>query len=250
LRAVITGTIIIGGDDVSNSKIVGWLEPQSEAEIRTLLQRAHSGDATDLAALREALDRYPEIWQAYGNLAKHARDALIEQIAGVDQVLKESLGRQVEAMKAELAGPAPSPLETLLIERIVACWIQIGHADLAAAQARDVSIQQANYASKRQDSCHRRFLTAVGALAMTRRLLGSAGSSARPGSKVGLPSTGPADDVGTDSASDGLEKQGNLREEGDQTEDGLVLEFGSATDGPSIVKEPGRRRGSKKSSKP
>ena len=108
------------------SKIVGWLPPQSEDMIRAQLERARGGDATDLAALQETLDRYPEIWRSYGDLAKHARDVWIGLIGGEDLALKESLGRQAEAMKADLAGPAPSPLETLLIERIVTCWVQLG----------------------------------------------------------------------------------------------------------------------------
>jgi hypothetical protein len=251
LRAGITGTITTGENDVSHqSKILGWLEPQSEAEIRTLLERARSGDATDLEALREALDRYPEIWQAYGNLAKHARDALIEQIAGVDLALVESLSRQVEAMKAELAGPAPSPLETLLIDRIVACWIQIGHADLAAAQAKDVSIQQANYNRKRQDSAHRRYLTAAGALAMTRRLLGPAGGSSGLASKARSPSTGPGKIDGDNCSIHRDGEQGAVRAADDPSEDDNLLEIGPTSEGASGKNSPRRRRGSKKSSKP
>jgi hypothetical protein len=242
--------MVIGGDGVSHqSKIVGWLEPQSEAQVRTLLQRARGGDPTSLAELRQALDRHPEIWQSYGNLAKHARDALIDLVAGPDLVLKESLERQVEAMRLDLAGANRTPLQDLLISRIVTCWIQLGHADAAMAQAGDISIQQGNYFRKNQDSAHRRYLTAVGALAMSRRLLGSAGVQSGKAMKAELPSTGPADDVGADPASDGLEEQGDFREEGDQTEDGLALEFGPAIDRSSIVKVPGRRRHSKDSSK-
>ena len=118
------------------------------------------------------MNQYPAIWHAYGDLAGHAQDAWLDLIAGVDLALKESLGRQVEAMRAELAGPHPSPLETLLVERIAVCWLQASYSDAAAAQTGEISIQQGNYIRKRQDSAHRRYLTAVGALAMVRRLLG------------------------------------------------------------------------------
>ena len=40
-----------------DSKIMEWLKPQSEDEIRSLLERARRGDSTDLAALRQALYR-------------------------------------------------------------------------------------------------------------------------------------------------------------------------------------------------
>ena len=92
-------------------------------------------------------------------------------------------GRRVGAMMADLAGSSPSPLESLLVDRIGACWLQLSYADATAAQAGEMSIQQGNYLRKRQDSAHRRYLTAVGALAMTRRLLGSAVDSAGSESK-------------------------------------------------------------------
>jgi hypothetical protein len=69
-------------------------------------------------------------------------------------------------MRCELAGPDPSPLEALLVGRIVASWLMVSYADAAVAQAREVSLRQADFARKRQDSAHRRYLTAIGALAM------------------------------------------------------------------------------------
>src|SRR4051794_11419508 len=102
-----------------------------EDEIRALLERARGGDPATLDDLRGALDRHPEIWRAYGDLALHARDAWVGLIAGPDLALRESLGRQVEAMRADLSGADPTPLEALLVDRIVACWLQVNHADAA-----------------------------------------------------------------------------------------------------------------------
>jgi hypothetical protein len=190
-----------------------------------LLERARGGDATELAALREALDSHPEIWRAFGDLAAHARDAWINLISGVDVVLKESLSRQIEALKGELAGPAPSPIETLLVERIAACWLQMGYTDAVAAGVENISIQQANYNRKRQDSAHRRYLTAVGALAMTRRLLGSAAEATGAMAKTSLASTGPAKVVGDDLATEELGEPRTTVSEDNRAEDGRVLEF-------------------------
>src|SRR4051812_384880 len=66
-------------------------------------------------------DQNPDTWQTHGDLALHVRDAWIDLIAGPDLAWKEALGRQAEAMRAELAGPDPSPLEALLVARVVAC---------------------------------------------------------------------------------------------------------------------------------
>ena len=73
MPVVFTGTISNGGDDVSDSKIAEWSRPQSEDEIRDLLERARRGDQTELAALRQAMNQHPELWEAYGDLASHAQ---------------------------------------------------------------------------------------------------------------------------------------------------------------------------------
>ena len=212
-----------------------WPTPPGEAEVRRLLERARGGDATEMAALRAALDDHPETWQAYGDLAGHAQGAWIDLIAGVDLALKEALGRRVEALKAELAGPDPSPLETLLIERVAACWLQVGHADAAAVPTGPVSIPQGDHARKRQDSAHQRYLAAVGALAMTRRLLGSTGAATPGSAKL------PAEAVEARSEDPGPEERVSVEPEGEPGEGGGVLEFAPIR-GRAGTGKPGRRR--------
>jgi len=145
--------------------------PPAEAEIRDLLERARRGDADALPGLRAALDGHPEVWRSYGDLAAHAQAAWIGLIGGPDLALGEALGRRAAALRAELAGPASTPIEALLAERVVACWLQVNYSDAAAAQAGGVSLKQAAFAQQRQDAAHRRYLTALGALATVRRLL-------------------------------------------------------------------------------
>jgi hypothetical protein len=206
---------------------------RNENEIRHLLERARGGDATELASLREALDQYPKTWRAYGDLAAHARNVWISLIAGMDLALKESLGHKVEEMKAELAGPDPSPLEVLLVERIVACWLQVGYADAAAAQAGEMSIQQGNYIRHRQDSAHRRYLSAIATLAMTRRLLGLATSASSRGSGTKSRTSGPVRVVGAETIECGHDELGgHLPESG--SGDGDSLEFGLRHGRPSV----------------
>jgi len=233
---------------VSESRIVEWSKPESEDEVRSLLERARGGDPTDLAALRQAMDRYPQIWREYGDLAGHARDAWFDLIAGSDLALKESLARQIEAMKAELAGESSSPLETLLIERIAACWLQLSYADATAARTGEMSTQQANYLRKRQDSAHRRYLAAIGSLAMVRRLLGSA-AKASGTTRSSLATTDPARVVGCDPATDERGERRNGSAERDHDEDDLLLEFSSPRSDLPVARQRGPARGSKNSSR-
>jgi hypothetical protein len=231
---------------VSESKIAEWPRPKDEDEVRRLLELARGGDPMCLAALRQVLDSHPEIWQAYGG---HARNAWIDMIAGKDLALGESLGRRVGAMMADLAGPSPSPLESLLVDRIGACWLQLSYADATAAQAGEMSIQQGNYLRKRQDSAHRRYLTAVGALAMTRRLLvSSAGLSGSESKKV-LSLTRPDNHAGADPLDGGPELPGTSRVMGGSAEPDLVLEFGPPGEDAADSSKRRRHRGSRNQSR-
>jgi hypothetical protein len=148
--------------------------PPSLETLGRLAERARSGDAEALDRLRAYLDANPEVWRQAGDLAAAAESAWIALCAGDDALAAESLARRLAELKAELAGPDPSPLERLLVERIAACWLQVQHADALAARPGEVSLKQVGFAGRRQDAAHRRYLQAVGALATLRRLLPAA----------------------------------------------------------------------------
>jgi hypothetical protein len=213
-----------------------------EDEIRAVLERARGGDPEALPAAREALDADPGIWRAYGDLAAHARRSWIALIGGQDLVLKESLGRKLAEIEAGLSGPAASPLERLLVERVGACWLQLYYADAAAARSGEMSLKQLDQARRRQDSCHRRYLSAIGALAMTRRLVGSAVGTSGLGPGAGLPSTGPGHVPDVCEAVQGTGDRESNRVEGDSAERGLVLEFGPPREGAVGGQKTGGRR--------
>jgi hypothetical protein len=101
----------------------------STARLQELVRRAQQGDRSVLPELREALDANPKLWQSYGDLALQAQAIWLDLIAGKDLALQECVLRKLEAMRADLAGPAPTPLEKLLVERVAACWLQTMYAD-------------------------------------------------------------------------------------------------------------------------
>src|SRR5262249_20583590 len=86
-------------------------------------------------------------------------------------MLHESARRKAEQLRAELAGPEPSPLERLLIERVVSCWLQVNYADAAYAQIKGNAPGQHAAALRRQNSAQHRYLQSVRALVTVRRLL-------------------------------------------------------------------------------
>jgi hypothetical protein len=116
------------------------------------------------------LDEFPEIWQHYGDLGGLCEQAWVEQISGPDLRLRESLRYKLNAFKKGLAGPTPSPMETLLVERAAICWLQTAHADLLEASATSLSTALAQLRLRRMDCMQRRLLHALKTLAMVHRL--------------------------------------------------------------------------------
>src|SRR5262249_48392568 len=81
------------------------------------------------------------------------------------------LTRKLEQLRAELAGANPTPIERLLVERIVACWLQVQDADIRYAQSqRDCTLKQAEYYQRRMSHAHKRYLSALKTLALVRKL--------------------------------------------------------------------------------
>jgi len=150
-------------------------------EIRELLGRAAGGDQEEMPELRAALDHRPELWRKLGDLAAHVELAWVGEVAGPNPALAEVLTRKVAELKRDLGGPTPSPLERLLIDRVAACWLQIHHADLAAARPVDATAEGRERLRKRQEAAERRHAGAIEALARVRRLL-PAGGMPSPGS--------------------------------------------------------------------
>ena len=137
-------------------------------EMRQLLLRAQSGDPAVLPQLRELLDARPALWQRLGDLAGHTEEALLG-LAGRSLLARESIRRRMDELRAELAGPAASPVETLLVNRVVICWAQCHLADLEAAQKARAGPQGA-HAERRQSGAQARYLAALKQLVLVRKL--------------------------------------------------------------------------------
>jgi hypothetical protein len=145
-------------------------EVPTDAEgLGKLLTRAQAGDASTLPVLRKVLEN-PELADLLGNLAREAELSLIKAAAGENLVFKEALTRKLQLLRAELAGPSPTPVERLLVERIVACWLQVQDADTRFAQAKNLTFEGGDYCQRRMNHAHKRYLSAIKALALVRKL--------------------------------------------------------------------------------
>ena len=133
---------------------------------------ARRGCKEILLKLGQVLDEHPELWRTYGNLSGQAQASWIDMIGGRDLLLTEWIRRYSEAMQVELVGPNPSPLEKLLVQRVISCWLQMEWCDAMEAQrAYGQNIKLAEFQMKRAAQAHRDYLTAMKMLATVRNLL-------------------------------------------------------------------------------
>jgi hypothetical protein len=140
-------------------------------ELAKVIDKAANGDASTIPVIREAIKKNLGIIDAFGgNLAQTALDSFIKALSEKNVLFRECLNAKLTTMRGELAGPTPSCLEWLLVERVVACWLQVQDADIRYAQAGNLSLAQAEYFQRRMNHAHKRYMSAVKTLAVVRKL--------------------------------------------------------------------------------
>ena len=145
--------------------------PQTTDELRAFLKRAQAGDPATLPALRQLLQDPKVIDMCGGDLAAQAEGALIEKAAGKNLAFTEAIVRKLELLRAEVAGPDPTPVERLLAERVAAGWLQVHYYEALLTQKEpDLSLAQGEYHHRRLDRAHRRYLASLRTLALVRKL--------------------------------------------------------------------------------
>ena len=157
---------------MANTTALATVDEAAVARVNALLPAANDGDRRALAELRQVLDEHPELWGEVGNLARHAELALVQATAGANPVAKEAIIRKVDGLRRELAGSSPTPLERLVVDRVVVGWLAAAVAEGAYHQALERGVGHADdeFHQRRVERAQRRYLAAVKALATVRRL--------------------------------------------------------------------------------
>jgi hypothetical protein len=142
-----------------------------KALFQNFMERADAGDEATLPLIRFIQDAMPDRGREFGgDLAYVAEQALIREYAKANLWLKEALSRKMEQLRTDLAGPSPSPLERLLVERVALCWLHTYFVDLQYAAFGNVSPVDGEYLHRQQDRTQRRYVAALKCLATVRRL--------------------------------------------------------------------------------
>jgi hypothetical protein len=129
-------------------------------------------DPDDLHALRAMLEQHPQLWRVAGDLARTAAMTVVAKMRAYPLVA-ESLKRGWDALKDELGYQLASPLERLLVEQVVLCWLHLHVLELEYTGLVGASPPQktvADHWEKRLSAAQARYLRACETLARIRKL--------------------------------------------------------------------------------
>jgi len=150
--------------------------PTTHGEIVAVLNRASAGDETVMPLVEEFFRRNPEgmISACAGDVAAEAERAALKRMAGKNLLKRAALAEKLAAFRAELSKDTRSPVERLLVERVVLCWLdfhdwEIRH-NLAQNNPDGISFQLADYFQRMLDRSHRRYLHALKSLAQVQKI--------------------------------------------------------------------------------
>jgi hypothetical protein len=126
----------------------------------------------DLAALRRFFDEDPELWQATGNLARRTLEHLCRTYYHRSVYVQECVLRRVEEMRKDMGYADASPLEGLLIEQILVCYVNVYVLEMNSAGklCESHSTETGLYWDRRLTGAQRRFRCACETLARIRKL--------------------------------------------------------------------------------
>ena len=138
--------------------------------VKQLAGRAQDGDEAAMEELRTLMRDDSKLLDLPYAVIETLVAEQLKAAFGQDLLMREGMEQRMRAMRKELAAEGNTPLERLLIDRIVVCWLQVQHPDHRYASLDSCSIAQGDYFQRFQDRAHRRFLSACKALAVVRRL--------------------------------------------------------------------------------
>jgi hypothetical protein len=141
----------------------------ADAELEPLVKRAREGDRDAAKELTRILADDPD---RLIRLGRGDLDRFVEEVwvftSFKDRLRQAAVRARMKELRAELAGPDPSPLEVLLVDRVVLCWLQSQILEACAGAPGGFTKE---YLARRAEQAHRKYLASIRALASVRKLL-------------------------------------------------------------------------------
>ncbi len=148
--------------------MINFQPPADDPEAVAVFTKARAGDAAALAELpRLVASRKWADW--IGDLGKEATHQLIHRAASGDAVWKAGITAKVNQLRKSLLGEDPTPLDELLVRRIVNAWVTVHALELEQVVRPSGDPRAVSYLDRRLTQAQRRLTDATRALAAVRR---------------------------------------------------------------------------------
>ena len=136
------------------------------------VKSANGGDKVAMAELRKELagPNANAIISVCGDMSFQAEESLLVAILGQQEGAKTCVREKMRQMRVELGWTESSEMERILIERIIATWLDLYFAEVVYYQWKGGSIPEGKYKQYRIDRSHRRHLSAIKMLATIRKM--------------------------------------------------------------------------------
>ena len=177
-QALVHATLVAAAIKTRSRKGGGTMTASQDpllAELLALVAEADAGDTSVLPEVQRLLSDQPQLVDHFGDIARVAADLWLALYVQDDVLIAEATRKKMLAWRASIAGPQPSPLESLLTEQIVVCWLQSHYAEVMHAQALTLQASKAvlrECLSRQKESQHG-LATSIRRLAKLRKLLPS-----------------------------------------------------------------------------
>jgi hypothetical protein len=125
-----------------------------------------------VAKLQEWLDEIPGLWAVFGDLNSLVQRKIVDRLVSLKSVAM-AIETGVDLKRQELGYEYSPPLERLLIDHALVCWLRLQDAEWQYTQKINSSMTLAlgDYWERRLSAAQRRYLRACETLARVRKVI-------------------------------------------------------------------------------
>ena len=126
----------------------------------------------DIEKLEDYLRKYPKLAYVGGDLVHSVQKNILEDAFSTGPAVMVSVEAYCNLQRDELGYKTATPIERLLIENVVLCWLRLHLCELRyqSAMEKNISLTQAMYWEKKLSAHQKRYLRAIETLARIRKL--------------------------------------------------------------------------------